>query len=194
MNWSDISGMVGKYAPMVGTLLGGAPGAAIGSLIASTLGVENTPQAVKEALENDPNAGEAIRQLQEKNRHQYEMMVLELQRINITEQAKTARAELKSNDRYISRWRPTFGYVLALSFFIWTSAFSYLLIKIINNPEGMAATVTAVSQLMGSLSLIWSLALGVLGINISKRSKDKEVELTGKSSQGLLQKLFKSKE
>ena len=38
MDWKDIAGTVGKAAPLLGTLLGGRAGAAVGSIIASALG------------------------------------------------------------------------------------------------------------------------------------------------------------
>jgi len=56
MNWSDIGTMVGKAAPMVGTLLGGPAGAAVGALVASALNVPNDPNAVNAALSTNPEA------------------------------------------------------------------------------------------------------------------------------------------
>lgn len=56
MNWSDISSIVGKAAPVIGGLLGGPAGAAVGGLVSSVLGVENTPAAVSAALAADPQA------------------------------------------------------------------------------------------------------------------------------------------
>lgn len=56
MNWKNISKIVGKAAPLLGTALGGPAGAAIGSMVANALGVENTPDAVAEAVKNNPEA------------------------------------------------------------------------------------------------------------------------------------------
>ena len=37
MNWSDIAGTIGKAAPMLGTLVGGPAGAAVGAIAAIAL-------------------------------------------------------------------------------------------------------------------------------------------------------------
>ena len=56
MNWSDIGNIVGKAAPIVGTLLGGPAGAAVGALVASALNVSNDPDSVNSALAASPDA------------------------------------------------------------------------------------------------------------------------------------------
>ena len=38
MEWKDVANVVGKAAPILGTLLGGPAGAAVGALVASALG------------------------------------------------------------------------------------------------------------------------------------------------------------
>ena len=193
MGWEKVSKLIGKYAPVVGTLVGGPAGSAVGALVATALGVENSPEAVEKEISKNPSkAQEALKQLQERNKHQYEMMLLEMQKTAISEQARTARAEIKSESKYVMWWRPTFGYMLALSFFVWTSAFSYMLIKLIDNPAGMSETVSSVAQLMGSLSIIWGTALAVLGINVSSRSKDKQIEKTGEYK-GLISQILGKK-
>ncbi len=64
MNWKDIASTVGKFAPVVGTVLGGPAGAAVGALVSSALGVENEPQAVAKAIQADPQAALKLKQLQ----------------------------------------------------------------------------------------------------------------------------------
>lgn len=67
MNWSDIKEQLGKFAPLIGTAVGGPAGAAIGSLVASGLGVENTPEAVSQAISQDPNAAIKLKQIETDN-------------------------------------------------------------------------------------------------------------------------------
>lgn len=64
MNWSDIGNIVGKAAPVVGTLLGGPAGAAVGALVASALNVPNDPEAVNAVLAASPDAMVKIQELQ----------------------------------------------------------------------------------------------------------------------------------
>jgi hypothetical protein len=63
MDWKDIAGAVGKAAPMLGTLLGGPAGAAVGALVASALGTENDPAAVGAALA-DPASAVKLREIE----------------------------------------------------------------------------------------------------------------------------------
>jgi hypothetical protein len=67
MNWSDIKGIVGNIAPLVGTALGGPAGAAIGGMVSSALGVDNTPDAVAQALKSNPEAAIKLRQFELEN-------------------------------------------------------------------------------------------------------------------------------
>lgn len=62
--WSDIAGIVGKAAPVIGGLLGGPAGAAVGGLISSALGTDNNPDAVSAALAGNPDALVKVQELQ----------------------------------------------------------------------------------------------------------------------------------
>lgn len=64
MNWSDIGNIVGKAAPVVGTLLGGPAGAAVGAMVANALNVPNDPEAVNSVLLGNPDALVKIQELQ----------------------------------------------------------------------------------------------------------------------------------
>ena len=64
MDWKKVAGLVGQAAPILGTALGGPMGGAAGSLVASVLGVDNTPDAVAQAIKQDPQAAIKIKQLE----------------------------------------------------------------------------------------------------------------------------------
>jgi len=64
MNWSDIAGTIGKAAPMLGTLVGGPAGAAVGAIIASALGTANDPDSVGAALTTNPEALVKLREIE----------------------------------------------------------------------------------------------------------------------------------
>lgn len=64
MNWSEIGSIVGKAAPMVGTLLGGPAGEAVGALVASALDVPGDPDSVNGALATNPDALAKVTELQ----------------------------------------------------------------------------------------------------------------------------------
>ncbi len=81
---------------------------------------------------------------------------------------KTIRAEASSQDAFVRRWRPMFGYIAGFS---WGTQMAALAWVIVATPEYAAEVITA----MASLSVIWSVALAVLGVNITARSRDKQV-------------------
>lgn len=76
MNWSDVGNLVGRAAPVVGTLLGGPAGAAVGALVASALNVPNDPEAVNAALASNPDAMVRIQELQTNARVQLEQLTV----------------------------------------------------------------------------------------------------------------------
>lgn len=110
-------------------------------------------------------------QLAEANRHIEAMTRIEAVRESeiLAEINATMRTEARSEDAYVRRWRPTFGYAVALT---WTVQMAGLTYAVIATPEHAAEILAAI----GSLSLIWGVALSVLGINVVKRSQDKAVE------------------
>lgn len=64
MNWADVTKFLGGAAPVVGTLLGGPAGGAVGELISKALGVEDKPDAVIDALKANPDAIIKIKELE----------------------------------------------------------------------------------------------------------------------------------
>lgn len=62
--WDKVLELIGDAAPVVGTMLGGPAGAAVGGLVAKALGVENKPEAIEEALKSNPEALVKIKELE----------------------------------------------------------------------------------------------------------------------------------
>ena len=101
MNWSDIGGIVGRAAPIVGTLLGGPAGAAVGALVASALNVSNDPDAVNAALVASPDAMIRITELQTNARIQLEQLAVQIETVRI--QAAGAQYQAEAADRDSAR-------------------------------------------------------------------------------------------
>ena len=101
MNWSDIGNMVGRAAPIVGTLLGGPAGAAVGALVASALNVSNDPDAVNAALVASPDAMIRITELQTNARVQLEQLAVQIETVRI--QAAGAQYQAEAADRDSAR-------------------------------------------------------------------------------------------
>lgn len=62
--WDKVLELVGSAAPVVGTLLGGSAGNAVGELVAKALGVENSPEAIEKELKNNPEAYLKLKELE----------------------------------------------------------------------------------------------------------------------------------
>ncbi|HSV28514.1 MAG TPA: 3TM-type holin [Candidatus Omnitrophota bacterium] len=78
----------------------------------------------------------------------------------------TMRVEAASEDWYVRRWRPTFGYSVAAT---WVATMGAVSWAIVAEPT-QAPTIIAA---LVNTSPIWGIALGVLGISVVKRSQDK---------------------
>ena len=74
-NWKDVAGIVGKAAPILGTLVGGPAGAVIGGLIAAALGTSATPDAVQTAIASDPTAALKLAEYESDNKTKLQAMV-----------------------------------------------------------------------------------------------------------------------
>ncbi|MBI5162456.1 MAG: ribokinase [Magnetospirillum sp.] len=78
----------------------------------------------------------------------------------------TFRAEVRSDDAYVRRWRPTFGYAVAAT---WSATMGAMAWAVVAAPA-QAPTIIAA---MVNTAPIWGIALAVLGISVVKRSQDK---------------------
>lgn len=122
---------------------------------------------VEKALKADEVTPE---QVAEANRHLERMAELDsaeataaLAQIN-----ESLRTESRSDDWYVRRWRPTFGYAVAAT---WTATMGATAWAIVAEPT-QAPTIIAA---LVNTSPIWGVALGVLGIAVVKRSHDKKL-------------------
>ncbi len=105
----------------------------------------------------------------EANRHIEAMARLEQEELKtlITEINQSLRAEVASSDPYVRRMRPTFGYIMAVT---WAAQMLAVAFTILDNPAQAGEVINA----MASLSAIWTVGLSVLGIYVYKRSQEKQ--------------------
>lgn len=106
-----------------------------------------------------------------------------LEAINVT-----MRAEYASDDTYVKRWRPTFGYAMALtwSLQILGSMFG-IIYAIIAVPAEAALILTAIGEANAATVPMWAVALSVIGVSVWKRSEDKKTAAGQPSGMGILQ-------
>lgn len=133
-----------------------------------TKGATKALEDVDNALKNGQISTE---QLAEANRHVEEIYSLKSKeyRESIKQTNESLRAEIASQDKYVRRMRPTFGYLMAVT---WTAQMLGIAYIIIFDTERAGLIISA----MGSLSAIWGIGLSVLGIYVYKRSEDKKYQ------------------
>jgi len=84
----------------------------------------------------------------------------------ITQINKSIRTEILSQDKFVRRMRPTFGYIMAISWFI---QMTIIAISVITSPK----TAGEIIRSFAELSMMWSIGLSVLGVYVYKRSGEK---------------------
>lgn len=174
--WDDIKEFIGGSAPLIGGLIGGGPGGvAIGKLVSKALGVNNDPEEIKQALKNDPDALLKIERLEKEHERELRSMTLQAETAQIAQINETMRAELKHDGDFKSGWRPFIGWVTGFSFGGLMLALVY---AIFSEPS-------KANDIIESATVIISIMLTVLGVNIKKRSDDKATML-GKETGGIL--------
>lgn len=99
MDWKDIGKVVKKVAPVLGGIIGGPPGAALGtgvSLLASVLGVESEdpqPEEIMQAITGDPEALIKIKQMELTSQVQLQQLLLEETRAFLADRANARARE-----------------------------------------------------------------------------------------------------
>ena len=182
MNWEDIGKqLLGKGLPLLGGALGGPAGVAVGGLVASVLGVAPTPEEVAAKLA-DPDAANRLRELQERNKAKLEEMTLAAEMTSIQQTNATYRAELHSNDKYTQRMRPTCGYLIIVILLQISLLGGYV---VLFDPK----TLPSFTGFVQVMQIPLSVALGVLGVYVKKRS-DEKINLPKQPGGGLLGALF----
>ena len=113
MSWDNVKEFLGSSAPVVGSLLGGPAGGAVGGLIASWLGVEDKAEAVMRKLQTDPEALANIQRMEVEERMHLRQLQFDQVRLAITDkqhqheqQQETIRNGDTAEDEYVRRTRP----------------------------------------------------------------------------------------
>lgn len=156
-----------EFVPGVARWLGGdRAGEVAGQVVEAAkyvTGLDEPQQAMEAIRENAALQAQLQQALAPVLIAEYEAETRRLEAVNAT-----MRAEATSGDKYVSRWRPTLGYVVTATWGIQMGALSWL---IFTDPDKAVQVIAA----MVSLSSVWMVALGVLGVGVSARSRDKQV-------------------
>lgn len=124
MEWKDIAPVLGRVAPILGTLIGGPAGPILGTLLGGVLGTDSTPSAIDAAIAADPGAALKLAQFESDNRVKLQQMafthadnVIAAETAQIQAVNATMQAETKAEHWWSSGWRPYCGFVFGTTFF-----------------------------------------------------------------------------
>ena len=100
--WDNIKELIGTSAPVIGTLLGGPAGGAVGGLISKVLGVDNTPEAIELALMNNPDALLKIKELETSKELAILQAELENKRIDVGSVIDNRKLDNEKDQMFLS--------------------------------------------------------------------------------------------
>lgn len=101
MDWKDIASKVGAAAPLLGTLLGGPAGGAVGTVVAAALGAQATPADVEAVLLSSSEAAAKLREVESTNRVELERLAYQAEATRL--QASAAQYAAEAADRASAR-------------------------------------------------------------------------------------------
>ncbi|MGB0683389.1 MAG: 3TM-type holin [Magnetovibrionaceae bacterium] len=134
-----------------------------------------TPEDALQALKDNPEALVAFQQAST----ELEVRLAEEETKRLQTVNETMRSENKADDAYVRRWRPTWGYVTAgawavqaLGVFGCLCAAAYL--AVIGKAADASTLLIAAGDLAQGLTIQWGVALTVLGVSVTSRSRDKQ--------------------
>lgn len=171
MNLKDIRKKLISAVPIIGSAIGGPAGGAVGALVASTLGVENKPKAIEQALTNDPEAFAKLQALELEHKSELSKMMLSAETTRIADVNATMRAEVSADKWWSSAWRPFWGAVSAIAFLLVVIQVGFLSYQAISGakPEAM----TMIPQIIGNFTMLFATPAAILGVASWKRGEEK---------------------
>lgn len=142
LSWEKVGRAIADSAPVLGSVIGGPAGGAVGALIASTLGTSADPDAVMEKLKSDPEALLKIKQLEADERDQIRNWQLE-----------TLKAELadvqSARTTHAAHWMPA---AITIALTIMVTAMGSALIFYVVPPENKDIAVYLFGQIVGTFT------------------------------------------
>lgn len=174
--WNMVKDMLGKSAPVIGTLLGGPAGGAMGTIISSALGVEDTPEAIERELKNNPEALVKVRELEVTHKTRLEELALEDTRAHLADRQDARKAEV---ERMKAGSSNRFMYTLAALVVVAFLA----IVAVVLFVEIPASTEKIAYMLLGTLAAEFGSIMRYF-FGSSKGSSDKTALIAGKAGPG----------
>jgi hypothetical protein len=187
MNWNEVGSLIGKAAPLVGSLLGPA-GTLVGGLVATALNCEATPEAVSQAIKNDPEAFVKLKELELQHKERLEGMAFKYAETAITQVNTTMRAEAKSEGKLQRNWRPLWGIISAVAFLEAVTFVGILGYKAVIGGDMNALNM--IPQLVGAFATLFGIPMVILGVAAHHRGVKQRIEAGEQVQPGIVSKMI----
>ncbi len=162
LSWKDLGSAISKIAPALGAALGGPFGAIAGSVMATTFGVDPSPDSVAEVLKNNKESKEKLMELE----YEYKKTVVtsekDIENKYLDEVNNTMRHEASSEHWAQYSWRPFIGFAMGISFMMVSAISGILGYQAVISKDAQA--LGQISDILFSYSALFSIPGGVLGI------------------------------
>lgn len=169
--WKKVGTAVADFAPLLGTAVGGPLGGGIGTLLADAFGTEDEPEAVLAAIKADPNAAVKLQKIQSDEKVRLQEVVANERVMTIQAVNETMRTEAKSEHWMQWAWRPLWGIISAVAFFVICCFVCYLAYQAISGKD--PAAIGMIPQLVGSMTMLFGVPGAILGVASWHRGQQK---------------------
>ena len=169
LEWKDIADAVGRTAPLLGTLLGGPAGAAVGALVASALGTGADPDAVAKEIAANPEAALKLREIEARRQIDLQGLAVDWAQAEMQAAAQatgsvnsTMQAEAAAEHWPTYSWRPAIGFAVALA--VVGSVLTVFAAYGAALPNGKSDGLAAMPGILAALAGIIAVVSPILGI------------------------------
>lgn len=176
--WDKVKRGLAGAAPLLGTVLGGPGGGALGTLVAGALDVKDEPDAIAAAIEGaSPEQIVQLKQLEMEHKAGIERLMVEQAIAKAKAEASkiesvntTMRVETKAEDPWTRRWRPFWGYMSGTAFFILVCCIGYFV------ATAEASFLKELPGIITALAVLFSIPGAILGVSAWHRGVKQRVE------------------
>ncbi|MBK9497448.1 MAG: hypothetical protein IPO08_23580 [Xanthomonadales bacterium] len=177
MDWKDLASKISQSAPLLGSLIAGPAGGAVGAVIASAFGVNSAPADVAAALAH-PDAAVKLREVEANRQIELQALVVRAESNRLAAETAAAesvnatiRAEAASEHWPSYSWRPFLGFCVGLNVIFSSALVLVVFVPVMFGVETAANSIAQLPGVLGALAAINATVLPVLGIASWYRGK-----------------------
>ena len=185
--WDGVKGLLTPIVGIAANAIMPGSGGIVTSMVAKILGCDNTPEALTTAIQGaSPDQIIALRKMELDNEVElkelaFKTVKLEVDReIAVTGSVNASiQAEAQSKWWFSAAWRPFWGFVSALAFFVVSVFCCFIAYEAVKTKNFQLLTV--VPQLISAMAMLFSIPGAILGVTAWHRGKMQREKITVKN-------------